>query len=402
MGMLLTENQTHFWGIFWGAVLAFVGYTGILFDTNTSRKMVLVFIPAALAALNFPTLSDDIYRFYWDGHCILNGINPFAYTPQQLMELHAFPWMDQFPNLNSPEYFSVYPSVNQALFAISALFGGGIRVFSLVYGILFLLGYSLLFSGLQKPVWKKCRWIILANPLLLVEGLGNFHAEILVLAGIIWAINFWNQGHDFWAFFTFFITVAIKLIPALFVPILLFQFWRNKSFWSAALLGLIILFIPWVNGTYFLHFLSSFTLYIKVFEFYAWAYIPLKEIGQWCYGYNPIKTLGPILSLISVVLVLLFSWKRIGRKGSKAIGLTGLLILSAYFFFTPIFHPWYFIYFLIPAALLQRPSIILVSFLVFLSYHFYQDNAVNWLVWASQIGVIVGAIMIERRVLSRE
>jgi hypothetical protein len=33
-----------------------------------------------------PALSDDFYRFLWDGRLSLEGINPFLYTPRQLIQ----------------------------------------------------------------------------------------------------------------------------------------------------------------------------------------------------------------------------------------------------------------------------------------------------------------------------
>lgn len=32
-----------------------------------------------------PSLSDDIYRFIWDGRAMLNGIHPFSMTPEQII-----------------------------------------------------------------------------------------------------------------------------------------------------------------------------------------------------------------------------------------------------------------------------------------------------------------------------
>jgi hypothetical protein len=38
-----------------------------------------------------PELSQDFYRFIWDGNIQLLGINPYLYTPDVLIELIGFP-----------------------------------------------------------------------------------------------------------------------------------------------------------------------------------------------------------------------------------------------------------------------------------------------------------------------
>ena len=50
----------------------FLFVSGILFR--------LVFLVAV------PNLSQDFYRFIWDGELIKNGINPYLFTPDQILE----------------------------------------------------------------------------------------------------------------------------------------------------------------------------------------------------------------------------------------------------------------------------------------------------------------------------
>ena len=75
-------------------------------------RLILVFV--------MPNLSDDIYRFIWDGRLITNGISPFAELPKHYIESNLqFTGIDQslYDQLNSPGYFTVYPPVPQAVFA---------------------------------------------------------------------------------------------------------------------------------------------------------------------------------------------------------------------------------------------------------------------------------------------
>ena len=69
-----------------------------------------------------PNLSDDFYRFIWDGHLLAAGYHPFAELPRYYIDHKInIPSIDQalFEKLNSPDYFTIYPPVNQFVFWLS-------------------------------------------------------------------------------------------------------------------------------------------------------------------------------------------------------------------------------------------------------------------------------------------
>ena len=66
-----------------------------------------------------PELSQDFYRFIWDGNIQLLGINPYLYTPDVLIELIGFPndriLYEGMGSLSTAN-FSNYPPLSQYLF----------------------------------------------------------------------------------------------------------------------------------------------------------------------------------------------------------------------------------------------------------------------------------------------
>ena len=46
-----------------------------------------------------PTLSDDVYRYLWDGRVVASGINPYQFPPNS-------------PELNSLQDIEIYPNIN--------------------------------------------------------------------------------------------------------------------------------------------------------------------------------------------------------------------------------------------------------------------------------------------------
>ncbi len=103
--------------------LKFLLVIGILFR--------LVFLMAE------PNLSQDFYRFIWDGHLVANFINPFLEVPDVLIQQKEL----IIPNAQelyngmgelSAKHYSNYPPLNQLIFALGALLGGKSIVGSVV------------------------------------------------------------------------------------------------------------------------------------------------------------------------------------------------------------------------------------------------------------------------------
>ena len=71
-----------------------------------------------------PFLSDDIYRYLWDGHVQLAGINPYLYPPDAPeLESIRTAW---HARINNPSISTIYPPFAQMVFAAGALAGGSL------------------------------------------------------------------------------------------------------------------------------------------------------------------------------------------------------------------------------------------------------------------------------------
>ena len=79
----------------------------------------------ALFLFSIPNLSDDFYRFIWDGRLLASGNHPFAQLPVYYMDNNVSIQginEDLFNKLNSPEYFTIYPALSQYVFWLAASF----------------------------------------------------------------------------------------------------------------------------------------------------------------------------------------------------------------------------------------------------------------------------------------
>jgi len=152
---------------------------------------------------SIPALSDDFYRFVWDGRIQQLGINPFDFTPAEFIKQHADPLLHQiFPNLNSPDYYSVYPQICQSIFKIASAIGGDslYQTVVILKSAIFLseLGTILLLKKLlsARTNAESLQLIYILNPLVIIELSGNIHFEafmIFFMLLAVWLIN--NQRY---------------------------------------------------------------------------------------------------------------------------------------------------------------------------------------------------------------
>ena len=93
----------------------------------------LVFRLAASAGE--PLLSDDVFRYVWDGRVQLHGVHPYRHAPLD-PELAGLRDDVVWPRINHPELRTIYPPVAQASFAALAALGLGPTGFRVVTGLL--------------------------------------------------------------------------------------------------------------------------------------------------------------------------------------------------------------------------------------------------------------------------
>ncbi len=332
--------------------------------------------------LAIPQWSDDYARFLWDGELLRMQENPYSETPRQFLKNHpveATRLLDQlFPLLNSPDYFSVYPPLNQGIFWLAAQASGGLIANGIIsLRLILLLGeiaVFMLFIRLLRVFNLPLKLLFLYwfNPLVILEITGNLHFEGLVLLLLLASVLAVERkkiplAGGFWG-----LAVGMKLVPLVLLPAFVFfkKARESRLFWISVSIALLLSFFGLLMDSSWVNFLQSVRLYQGKFEFNASLYYLLREIGFWIQGYNTIATLTKVLSALTLGLVIFFSWK---RKPSTAVELVDLwvLIYLIYLVLQPVVHPWY----LIPAfglsLLTGRNTFLIWSFAVIFSYRAY-------------------------------
>ena len=360
--------------------------------------LLLGLLSRLLLFFHLPILSDDVFRFIWDGTLLKYGIHPFAELPNYYLD-YPVAGLDKalFDQLNSPGYFTIYPPLNQALFWLCVQFDAGwLQSTNVLRGILlasdigafFLLRRLLL---LYQKDENLAYWYFL-NPLVILEVTGNLHFEGLVVFFLLLGMYGYKVGKHLISITGFGLAIGTKLLPLIYLPYLFFRGFRNKQWWlpiAAASLAVVTL-LPLFDQTFISGMSSSLDLYFRKFEFNASLYFIAREVGIWFYGYNNIAKIGPLLSIISAVGIITFSG--FGAFKKTDLPQAFLIILVIYLLFSTVIHPWYIIPLIAFGVLSGFWFPVCWSLLIFLTYTGYAKSGFELPPWIVVLEYVIVAI----------
>ncbi|NNE75459.1 MAG: mannosyltransferase [Pricia sp.] len=349
-----------------------------------------------------PNLSQDFYRFIWDGHLTINFINPYLEVPdtliaqENLIIANASQLHSGMGGL-SAQHYSNYPPLNQLLFAFAALVGGKSILGSIVVmrtliiaadiGI-FYFGRKLLKYLNRSP--HLIFWYFL-NPLVIIELTGNLHFEGVMLFFFIWSIYLLSVKKWMWAAVPYAFSIAVKLVPLLFLPLFLKHFGFKKSipFYLIIASICILLFWPFYAPEFIANYIKTIGLWFSNFEFNAGFYNVVKNIAV-DFNAKPwelIKTYGTITQIVTVLVVLLFTFFRRNQQLSVMFS-SMLFILTIYYLMSATVHPWYIIFLIVLTLFTDYRFAIIWSATVVLSYFAYSKADFKENMWLLAIEYI--------------
>ncbi|WP_303318252.1 mannosyltransferase [Flavivirga abyssicola] len=368
----------------------------------------------AIFILAIPNLSQDFYRFIWDGRMIVEGFNPYLHTVESFMSKGQFPVAQAQElyagmGLLNASHYTNYPPINQLCFVIAGLFAGKSILGSAIMMRLLIIAadFGTLYFG--KKLLNKLNipahnifWYIL-NPFIIIELTGNLHFEGVMIFFLIWSLYLLYSGKWQWAAVVLALSVSVKLIPLIFLP-LFFQWFtsttlsdQNKQgaitrrarrgnlskwipafagitrligFYAIVLITIIALFAPFYSSEFINNYAQTVGLWFQNFEFNASIYYVAREIGYSFRGYNEIAIIGKVTPIIVILFVLIITFFRKNKTFIELITAM-LLVLSFYYFTTTTVHPWYVATLLILSVFTKYKFPLIWSFVIILSYLAY-------------------------------
>jgi hypothetical protein len=298
-----------------------------------------------------PTLSEDLYRYLWDGHLVARGVNPYLHAPEdpslarfhgQLLEL-----------LNHREVPTIYPPAAQLFFGAVARIEPSPRVFKLaMLPFEAALWIALLFLLRRRGLAGERLLLFAWNPLVVIESYGSGHLDLMTAAFLVLALAMSEAKRAASAGVAFAVALLTKYTPLLLVPYLV----RTRA---VVLLGVAaavsaLLYIPFVDAGASLW--TGLATYAAHWEFNGSLYAILRAAGATEKGSRLI---------LAAVLAVAALWISLRARSSTGAALG---LYTAYLLASPTVYPWY----LVPVAALLplHPNAGLLAFsgLVALSY----------------------------------
>ncbi len=306
-----------------------------------------------------PALSDDVYRYLWEGYLQTEGINPYEHSPRS-------PALEEYRNpvwtsVNNKEVSAIYPPFAQMVHALFYLGFGSVSGFKLAFlGVEIGLVAAILVLLKQRGQPPGRVLVYAWNPLAVIEVAWSGHHDVLVVGLLLWGLYLLQIERRAAAVGLLGAAMLSKLYPLILAP----AFLRGlpARYWALLAGFLLAMVAPYLGAGSRL--VEGLSLYRDHWRFNGFLYSWLTEQGlaqAWVEG-----LLGA-----GLLIVLCFCWVRESCSLWQLYGLTGAVLL-----FSPTLFPWYLVWIVPFLCFFPNPAWLLLSGLSFLSYEVLIDWSV--------------------------
>ena len=381
-------------------VCAFGAYiTASVYITRNHTSIITIIIASAVFRLTLlpttPSLSDDIYRYLWDGQVQLAGINPYSFAPssEALFTLRD----DQFSLINHKNIPTVYPPLAQMLFYLVAVINRSVLAMKiallccecvLAFALIYLLRITHLDT--RRVVWY------LWNPLAVLEIAGNGHIDVLGIMLTMVMMAAMLAGRRCIAALMLAGAILSKLIPLLAAPLLWREFGhgRHKNWrsWTKLEDRLPWMLLPTGIGAGYLLYADAgramfdgLLTYLAKWRFNDSIFSLVREgilLIQLEEGFADIA--ARTFCAMALITVCVASLVRITDPIK-----VGFFMIASFTLLSPTLHPWYLLWILPFLPFHPNPAWISLSGLILLAYKVLERYRLEgiweeqgWIKWA--------------------
>ncbi len=370
-------------------LLAVLFYGGGKEEIQLSPGAILGFALACrlLFVLQAPQLSDDIYRYLWDGLQTLHGNNPYSRTPAASVAFDG--WSATILNkVNHPLFHTIYPPAAQVIFAAGAALAkgyGGLKVVLVTLDMATCMVIIALLRTMNLPVWRAVLYAWHPLPIIEIAWSGHIDvAAVLFLFAAVALVIRSGEGADLkkglrgtarvktivlhsGAGAAVALSILVKVIPLIYLPVLLCAAIAPLYLAGGCVSALALFSIPFLPDLS--HMLASLGIYLQNWEFANAAFRTLRTLLD--SGSQTRMVLASLSVALILVITILFR-RRTRQQGSPvAPGLMDSLYLVTfvYLLLAPTLHPWYALYLAALLPFSAGPAGLVLSWAVFLAYH---------------------------------
>jgi alpha-1,6-mannosyltransferase len=287
-------------------------------------------------------LSDDIYRYIWDGLVQQTGINPYLYPPEA-PELAFLRDDTVFPMINRKSALTLYPPGAQLFFRLMAWIGPGSLVAMKASILLADVVSIVLLLHLFRRLGRSQAYVVLYawHPLVIVELGISGHLDGLMIPFVLLAVLWTIQNRPGLVGAALATAALIKLYPALLLPAL-----YRKRGWPMPVVCLAVLalgYLLYLGAGY--QVIGYLPQYISPYEFYN---LSLRHVLMWLVGlfvpdpFPFVKGLSTAIMLLVMLQCVRHTEKSLPETLQWSVGLIVLYLLLV----SPSVFQWYLVWLL--------------------------------------------------------
>lgn len=331
--------------LFFGFIGTWLGFPDGL---NTPQKIGLILIVSLLAriVMSGVPVSDDVYRYLWEGKIIAAGESPYLF-PADHMHYHKYrdvywEWM------NHKDKLTAYPPLVELVFASVANIAYTPWAFKVLFIIADLCVVGVLIALLNQYQLDLRNTLLYAlNPLTLFAIAGEAHFDVLMILTTMLSVLCVQKKAYAWAWFWLGIAIQIKFIAVVLVP---YYLWHCR--WRYSWLLLFPLVVP---SLYFLETLPG--LFQGLWAFGGTNAFNGPIHGSINYVFNgDIVWATRLVIILFGIIALWIIW------AVKTPARAAYLIIAALVLCSPVVHYWYILWVIPFVVLYPGLSWLVLSF----------------------------------------
>jgi hypothetical protein len=333
--------------------------------TNTAFYITSIILCACcfrfILWLSTPSLSDDIYRYVWEGKIFAAGLNPFTHAPAD-QALQLFRDKEIFPSINHKELATIYPPLSLFIFRLCAHVSATVAAMKMTFILFDLLTIGTLLLILRALCIAPVKVIIYAwNPLVIMEFAGSGHLDSAGIFFLILALYLFIAGKRVGSTVCLTLSFLVKFLPGMFIPFML----GKRKIRQLLVFGLLagMCYMPFLDAGDKLF--NSLTQYSQRWVFNASLFDLFALIFQ-------SSTVARLVAAAIFLCVFLALFLKVMRQPApdhqKSIISMVFTLLGCTFLLTPVLYPWYLCWIIPLLVIIPNRAWLLLSGSIFLSY----------------------------------
>ncbi|MFH0976278.1 MAG: hypothetical protein V1874_10900 [Spirochaetota bacterium] len=408
--------------------LSFMFYIFKKKDIHVSSWTILLF--AFLFRLLFlfqpAQLSDDIYRYLWDGSRSLNGLNPYSASPASIKPADDHSAL-LLKKINNPELVTIYPPTAQVVFAAGAAASPGItgiKILLIIFDMIMCGIILMILRGMELPAWRAALYAW--HPLPVIEIAWSGHIDGVGILFFLFALYllFVKERQSPECFSGLFLAIKQKTIPLfagalfaaavltkfiviIYLPVLLLVAASPFTIFLGFLICSILLCIPYIPELQ--NITGTLGIYLQNWEFSNFAFRTLRDMFS---SGDIARIILMILFLICIISIIVFLWiKQRNKSDGRMFTLQSSMgafyqITLAFLLLSPTLHPWYALYLAALLPFAAGPAGFVLSWAVFLSYNvlieytrsgkWIESGSIAAVIWISPFAAYAVSIILKR------